>query len=314
MPDKLIRFRGATRTARRRPVILAIAGDSASGKTTVASGLVEVLGPQRCVSISTDDYHRFDREERAAKPFTVLHPDCNYLEILGQHLQLLATGQPILKPVYDHASGRLTRPELVEPRDFVIVEGLLPLHNKLARACFDITVFLDPAEHVRESWKIQRDTTTRNYSYEQVRAELSSRAAESAAYIRPQQSHADVVVRFAPIEGRDDPPDTPMSATMLLRSTIQQPDLTEILPSGLTRTMHMRLAHDNDGRPVDSVHIHGYAGEQESARLEKMLWHAFTDDGSDTPQALGRLGAGVRSTPLAVTQMLLLFHLFQCFR
>ena len=61
-----------------------------------------------------DDYHRYDREERKHLPFTALHPDCNYVAIMEQHLQQLATGQPILKPVYDHATGG-GRPELVEP-------------------------------------------------------------------------------------------------------------------------------------------------------------------------------------------------------
>jgi hypothetical protein len=94
--------------------MLAIAGDSAAGKTTLTKGLVEALGPDRCVSVCVDDYHRYDRVERKGKPFTALHPDCNYVEIMEQHLQLLATGQPILKPVYDHATGLLARPELVE--------------------------------------------------------------------------------------------------------------------------------------------------------------------------------------------------------
>ncbi|EUA23832.1 phosphoribulokinase / Uridine kinase family protein [Mycobacterium xenopi 4042] len=142
-------------------MMLAVVGDSAAGKTTITAGLVEALGPDRCVSISADDYHRFDRAERRGKPFTPLHPDCNYIDILEQHLQLLATGHPILKPVYDHSIGRRVRPELVEPKDFIIVHGLLPLHSKLARACFDVTVFLDPPEEIRRAWKINRDTVTR---------------------------------------------------------------------------------------------------------------------------------------------------------
>ncbi|MFC7655607.1 phosphoribulokinase [Pseudonocardia benzenivorans] len=207
MPDKTLRItRAAGRSpVNRRPVMLGIAGDSAAGKTTLAAGLVEAIGPQRCVSLCTDDYHRYDREERRDKPFTALHPDCNYLGIMEQHLQLLASGQPVLKPVYDHATGRLTRPELVEPNDFIIVEGLLPLHSKLARACFDVTVFLDPDEPTRRGWKIERDTRGRGYDAAAVLAELDRREPESQAYIRPQRRHADIVVRFAPVEGRDDP-------------------------------------------------------------------------------------------------------------
>ncbi|MEZ5097006.1 MAG: phosphoribulokinase [Nocardioides sp.] len=197
--------------------MLAIAGDSAAGKTTLTKGLVDALGPERCTSICVDDYHRYDREERTSLPFTPLHPDCNHLDIMEQHLQLLALGRPILKPVYDHSTGTFTRPEYVEPRDFVIVEGLHPLSTKLARACFDATVFLDPPEEIRREWKVARDTSKRGYTTEQVLADLERREPESEAFIRPQRRYADIVARFAPIESRDDPPGTPLSAELMLR-------------------------------------------------------------------------------------------------
>src|SRR5215471_10640714 len=100
---------------------------------------------------------------------------------MEQHLQLLATGHPVLKPVYDHRPGQLTRPEYATPRRFVIVEGLLPLHTKLAAACFDVTVYLNPPEEIRRQWKVKRDTTQRGYTREQVLAELDRREQESAA-------------------------------------------------------------------------------------------------------------------------------------
>lgn len=289
--------------------MLAVAGDSAAGKTTITAGLVDALGPDRCVSISADDYHRFDRAERRDKPFTPLHPDCNYIDILEQHLQLLATGQPILKPVYDHSTGRRVRPELVEPNDFILVHGLLPLYSKLARACFDVTVFLDPPEDIRRAWKINRDTVTRGYTTDQVMAEIAASEAESAEYVQPQRAHADIVVRFAPIATRDDPPDTPLSAELMLRPTIRQPDLTEVLQPDVTRTIHLRLARDTDGRPVDSVHIHGYTTAEENAAAEKMLWEALGDPSTAAPECLGLIGPNRRSTPLAITQMILLHHL-----
>jgi phosphoribulokinase len=97
-------------TLAKRPVLLAIAGDSAAGKTTLTNGLVEALGGDRCVSVCVDDYHRYDRQERKTLPFTALHPDCNYVEIMEQHLQLLATGRPILKPACWLARSSSRRP------------------------------------------------------------------------------------------------------------------------------------------------------------------------------------------------------------
>jgi phosphoribulokinase len=309
VPDKSLRMRRAGGdTPVKRPVMLAIAGDSAAGKTTMTRGLVEALGPERCVSLCTDDYHRYDRAERKDKPFTALHPDCNYLEIMEQHLQLLATGAPVLKPVYDHSTGELVRPELVEPAEFVIVEGLFPLWSKLSRACFDVSVFLDPPEEIRRGWKVDRDTTKRGYTEEKVLAELEQREPESAAYIRPQRGNADLVVRFAPVEGRDDPDDTPLSATMMMRPTIDHPDLSDVLAPGLSRAMHLKLERDPDGRPAESLHVHGYVPREESLAVEKAIWTALGEPDTETPECLGRLG-DARSEPLAIAQLLLLYHL-----
>jgi phosphoribulokinase len=289
--------------------MLAVAGGSGAGKTTVTSGVVEALGRDRCVSVSTDDYQRFDRTERQGKPFTSLHPDCSYIAILEQHLQLLATGQPVLKPVYDHSTGRRVRPALVEPNDFIIVHGVLPLHSKLARACFDVTVFLDTPEEVRRDWKTKRDTALRGYGPDQVAAEIEAGEAEYSKFVQPQRAHADIVVGFAPIASRADPPGTPLSVEVLLRPTIRQPDLTDILRPELTHTAHLRLARDTDGRPVDSLHIHGYTTPEENAAAEKIFWHALGDPRTDVPACLGTIGPGTRSTPMAITQMILLHHL-----
>ncbi len=133
MPHKLFRIQRADPGTPARPVMLAIAGDSAAGKTTITRGLVEALGADRCTAVC------------------------------------------------DHRTGQFTRPVLVEPRHFVIVEGLLPLHTKLARACFDATVYLDPPEAIRREWKIRRDTAERGYTAEAVRAELERREPEEKA-------------------------------------------------------------------------------------------------------------------------------------
>ena len=292
--------------------MLAIVGDSAAGKTTITSGLVRALGEDQCTAVCVDDYHRYDRAERRRLPFTALHPDCNYVDIMEQQLQLLATGHPILKPVYDHHTGQLTRPEYVEPRRFVIVEGLLPLHTKLAAACFDVTVYLNPPEKIRREWKVKRDTGQRGYTPEQVLAVLRRREPESEAFIRPQRRRADIVVRVAPVEQRHDPPGTPLSAELLLRPTIRHPDLSAVL-AGSGQSMHLKLTRDEDGRPVDALHIHGYAPREDSQLLEKAIWDGL-GAGVEVPGFLGELDGGQRSEPLAITQLLLLYHLIEAGR
>jgi phosphoribulokinase len=314
IPDKDIRLRrtDAMPPGHHRPVMLAIAGDSAAGKTTLTRGLAEALGPDRATAICVDDYHRYDREERRGVPFTVLNPDCNYIDVMEQHLQLLAMGRPILKPVYDHSSGTLVRPVLVEPREFVIVEGLLPLHTRLARACFDITVYLDPPEDVRKAWKLRRDCAERGYAEAEVQAELARREPESAAFIRPQRQWADISIRFAPVASRADPAGTPLSAEILLRPTIAHPAWSHVLTDDDKRTAHLKLIRDENGRPVDALHIHGYVPREDSRIIEKAIWAQLSlDYGNALPDTLGIVGNGGRSEPLAIAQLLLLWHMLE---
>ena len=312
MPDKFLRMTRSMMpdAARPRPVMLAIGGDSASGKTTLTRGLVEAIGPERCTAICVDDYHRHSREERRHLPFTPLHPDANYIDIMEQHLQMLAMGQPILKPVYDHATGTLAPPEYVQPRQFVIVEGLLPLFTKLSRACFDVNVFLDPPEQIRREWKLRRDTNDRGYTREQVLADLERREPESAEFIRPQRRYADIVVRFAPAEGSAEVAGVPLSAELLLRPTIQHPPLAQILSDDVADAMHLKIIRDDDGTPVDCLNVHGQAEPEESQLLQKEIWQNLADK-RELPTGLGEVRPGQRSEPLAVTQLLLLYHLVQ---
>ena len=191
------------------PVLLAIVGDSAAGKTTFAAGIMQLLGPDRVTCVCTDDYHRYDRAQRKELEITPLDPACNYLDVLGQHLRLLAAGEPVLKPVYQHHDGTFGAPEYVVPRQFMIMEGLLALHTRRMREPFAVSVYLDPPEDLRRRWKVQRDTAKRGYTPEQVQAELERREPDSAAFIRPQRRGADVIVQFLPPTGRSTAPGWP---------------------------------------------------------------------------------------------------------
>lgn len=291
-----------------RPVMLAIAGDSATGKSTLTRGLVEALGPDRITAICSDDYHRYDREERKSHAVTPLHPDGNYLGILEQHLQLLSRGEPILKPVYDHRDGSLVRPNLVAPRPYVIVEGLHPLHTKLMRACFDVTVFMDPPEPLRRKWKVARDTAQRGYTQDEVLADLILREDDSEAFIRPQRSHADIVVRFGPIPERGETLDDPLSALLLLRPTIAHPDLRHVITDDVRSALHLKLMRDDDGKPVDALHIHAYGDRRLTADVEHTIWGCL-DVPQRLPPVLGMFEDGHREEPMALTQLILLYHL-----
>src|SRR5437868_989297 len=209
-----------------RPVMLGIVGDSGSGKTTITRGLVRVLGEDQVTHFCTDDYHRFDRRQRAERNITPLHPDCNHLDILAQHLRHLRAKESIMKPVYQHTDGTFAAPDYFVPGRFVVTEGLLAFYHPEMREMFDVRVYLDPPEELRRQWKVQRDCSRRGYTTDQVLSELDRREPDSDAFIRPQRHHADIVVSFQPgTEANQEH----LDCRLTLRDSLTHPDLTGVI-------------------------------------------------------------------------------------
>jgi phosphoribulokinase len=300
----------------QRPIVLGIVGDSAAGKTTITGGLIKLLGPERVTHVCADDYHKYDRRERAALNITALHPDCNYLDILELQLERLHYGQPILKPVYDHSTGSLVRPEYVQPREFVIVEGLLGFHTANMRQFYDIKVYLGPPEDLRRVWKIKRDTAKRGYTAAQVLAELARREADSCDFIRPQRQHADMVVHFYPPPGvAPEQAGSNLNVRLTLRPTIPHPDLSYLLNGANHSDTGIRLALGrDDGRPVDFLEIDGNVTPNHAAALERAIWRHLPNLRQLRADEFGDYNdrSEVRhSDPLAISQLLLTYHLLR---
>ncbi len=300
----------------QRPIILGVVGDSAAGKTTLSRGIREAIGADRVTVICTDDYHKYNRKQRKELGITALHPDCNYIDIMEQHLRLLREGQPILKPVYNHRTGDFDPPEYVQPTEFVIVEGLLAYHTRAMRECFDVKVYLDPPEELRRVWKIRRDTAKRGYTVEQVLDALRKREQDSAQFIRPQRKYADIVVRFYPPPGvAPDAANGNLNVRLILRPTIPHPDMTELLEyAGGPEQPPIRLILGRDGaRPVDILEIDGGVSHVQAEELENLIWQHMPPNISMRPERLGIYLNGTReekSDPLALVQLLLAYHLF----
>ena len=169
--------------------ILGVVGDSAAGKTTLTRGLVRVLGDHNVTHVCTDDYHRYDRRQRAERQITPLHPDCNYMDIMGQHLGHMRRGESFLKPVYQHTDGTFGALVRIDPTEYAVVEGLLGYYTEDLRQNYDVRVYLAPPEELRRKWKVQRDCSRRGYTTDQVLAELDKREPDSEAFIQIGRAH-----------------------------------------------------------------------------------------------------------------------------
>jgi phosphoribulokinase len=291
------------------PIILGIVGDSASGKTTLSAGVAQILGEAHCTVICTDDYHRYDRAQRAAAGLSALDPRANYIDVLEQHLRLLRGGEPILKPVYDHRRGTLEPPEYIRPKDFVIAEGLLGYATRAMRDCFDVKVYLDPEEELRRRWKLHRDTTRRGYTREEVLFQLEQRQVHSQTFIHPQRTFADIVIRFQRSKGANGS-DTQLDVRHILRPTLPHPDFTPLFDGSSNAGLHLELARDRDGKPVDVLEINGNISDKRAERIEDLLWNLIPEAGHlrDQVGQIDVANGARKSHPLALSQLLVGYH------
>lgn len=295
------------------PIMLGVVGDSAAGKTTLSEGIASILSTERVVVMCADDYHRYSRKERAINGVSALDPKGNYIDILEQHLQLLRQGRPILKPVYNHSDGTLGAPEYVEPKPYIIIEGLLGYTTRAMRECYDVKIYLEPEEELRIQWKIQRDTSKRGYTREQVLEELEKRKLPSQAYIYPQRLFADVVVCFhrpqRPTDGYEH-----LSVRHILRPTLPHPDLSPLLSDVANPGLRIELARDKDGKPVDILDIEGSITDRRAERLENLLWELIPEAShlrDNVGSFIDKNEQKSKSHPLALTQLLLTYYMIK---
>ncbi len=319
--------------ATARPIILGIVGDSAAGKTTLSRGIAQILGEESAAVLCTDDYHRYNRQQRKDLNVTPLHPECNYLDIMAQHLRLLRNGETILKPHYEHSLGDFGPPQYIVPRPFLIVEGLLGFYRQEMRNAYSVRVYLNPPEELRRRWKVARDSTKRGYSPEEVLHELDIREPDAEAYIRPQRQHADIEIAFFsdpltrarsndnghlahsnnhghPNGGRFN--DAHLNVRLTLHGTLHHPDLSSIIESDRSGRVRTTLGREG-GRAVEYLEIDGAIPDGPAHALEQGLLDHLDACGAASPTVLGQYSdsQAEQSHPLALTQLFLISHLLR---
>ncbi len=173
---------------------IGVAGDSGSGKTTFTQGVRCIFGSDLVSTITLDDYHRYDREERMNLGITALDPAANCIGKLEKDLSRLRQGMPIEKPVYNHDTGKFDPAVIFSPQKVLILEGLHTFFTPALRNNLDFMLFVDPAPDIKYDWKIKRDSNKRGYSVAEVKRHIESRKTDYERYIAPQKEYADAVV------------------------------------------------------------------------------------------------------------------------
>ena len=182
----------------REPVVLGIAGGSASGKSTVVSELRRILGPGATCTLRHDAYYHdlshlpFERRIEV----NVDHPDSLETELLVEHIGILLRGQPVELPAYDFVSQtRGPTGTVVEPAAVLLIDGLFTLWDERLRELMDLKVFIQTTEEERLERRIRRDGEERGRDRSAVVEWHRERVQPMHdLFVEPSREHADVVI------------------------------------------------------------------------------------------------------------------------
>lgn len=181
-----------------KPFLIGIAGGTGSGKTTVARRIYESLHINQAAFLDYDAYYKelghLSIDERQRINFD--HPDSLDNELFIGHLERLIAGLPVDKPVYDFT--RHTRaPETihVDPRDVILVDGILLFADARLREMFDLKIFVDTEADVRFIRRLRRDLQERGRSLDAVIDQyLNTVRPMHFEFVEPTKRYADVIL------------------------------------------------------------------------------------------------------------------------
>ena len=178
--------------------VVLIGGGSASGKTYVLKKVLEKIPEDKIARISIDDYYKdfsnLPIEERVKINFD--HPKSFDWKLMNEQLKALKNGQPIEKPIYDFTiHGRSMLTEIVQPKELIIIEGIMALVNKDLRALGDLKVFISASRERRLVRRIERDQKERGRTYESIIEQYFSTVLPMyEEIIAPSQYYADLII------------------------------------------------------------------------------------------------------------------------
>lgn len=181
-----------------RRLCIGIAGGTGSGKTTVAEMIARELGEARVRVLVQDHYYRsldhLSPAERARQNFD--HPDAIDADLMACHVRALKAGEPIDRPVYDFRTHTRTGQTVrLEPREVLIVEGILVLELDAVRALMDVKLYVDTDDDLRFIRRLQRDISERGRTVESVIEQyLATVRPMHLDFVEKSRRHADIIL------------------------------------------------------------------------------------------------------------------------
>jgi uridine kinase len=182
----------------KRPLLIGITGGTGSGKSTVTREIVNSLPKESITIIEQDAYYKdqsnLTYEERVKTNYD--HPDAFDTKLLVRHLNMLLNGQAIEKPIYDFSiHNRKKETVRIEPRDIIILEGIMILQEVEIRDILDIKVYVDTDADVRIIRRIVRDMNERGRTLESVINQyLNVVKPMHLQFVEPTKRYADIII------------------------------------------------------------------------------------------------------------------------
>jgi len=182
----------------KKPIFIGISGGSGSGKTTIVNRIYSEV-PEKCISIIEHDAYYKDQshltyDERCKTNYD--HPFAFDTDLFVEHIQDLKNGQIIEKPIYDYEiHNRKKEKIIVEPKEIIIVEGLLVFYEERIRDLLDIKIFVDTDADIRIMRRIMRDMKDRGRSLDSIIAQYVNTVRPAhEQFIEPSKKYADIIV------------------------------------------------------------------------------------------------------------------------
>lgn len=180
------------------PLVIGIAGGSGSGKTTVAKKILDRVGADRIAYLQHDSYYKDLRVLSATQHSDVNfdHPNALETELLIEHVITLRDFKPVQVPIYDFANdARKTETFTVEPRNVILVEGILLYVEPELRKLFDVKIFVDTDADIRFIRRLHRDISERGRSTESVIEQYYETVRPMhLEFVEPSKRYADVII------------------------------------------------------------------------------------------------------------------------